>query len=127
MNLVTDALTPNDVASLRGIVTGLVRDADAGQSVTWYAASARAYNPSSGTVGYSGASATFTAFLGPAEADEAEGVKAGDVQLLVLVSDVAAPAVDDRFTVSSIPYVVTKVEPSPLPSVHTLVYARRVP
>lgn len=127
MNLVTDALHPFDLASIRSTVAGLLHDTDAGQTITWYTPGTRSYNPGSGAVSNGETSSTFTAFCGPAEVDESKGVKVGDVLVLVAMSDVAAPKVDTRFTVGGVAHVVYMVEPAPLSSTCSLVYARRVP
>lgn len=127
MNHVSDCLHPLDLASIRSTVAGLLHDTDAGQSIVWYAPGSRSYDPARGAVSNGETSSTFTAWTGPAKVDESKGVKAGDVLVLVAMSDVASPKVDTRFTVGGVAHVVYMVEPSPISSTSTLVYARRVP
>lgn len=127
MNLVTDMLHPYDLADIRSTVAGLLHDSDSGSTVTWYTPGARSYDPARGAVNNGETSTTFTAFCGPAEVDESKGVKAGDVLVLVPMSDVASPAIDTRFTVGGVAHVVYMVEPAPLSATCSLVYARRVP
>lgn len=127
MNLLgAGALTSMDVASMAADVLSMAHDTDGATSVTWYPKGApRTYDPARGTVTYSGTASTFYAWMGPATSAVGE-VEAGDVELLVATSDVAAPAVDDQLVADDVRMFVVRVTPAPWSS-HTLVLARRVP
>lgn len=127
MNTVVGMLSPLDVRDLRAVVRGLCADSDVGQSVMWYTPDARSYDPARGAVVNSETSSTFTAWVGPAEVDEDSGILAGDIEALILTTDVAAPMVNDRFSVGGVPHYVVKVVPSPISAMHAQVFARRVP
>lgn len=127
MNTVHDMLNPFDLTDMRSTVAGLLHDTVAGQSIIWYTPGTRSYDAARGSVSTGDTATTFTAFCGPAEMDESKGVKAGDVQILVAMSDVAQPLIDTRITIGTVPHIVYMVEPSPISSTCTLVYARRVP
>ena len=127
MNLLgAGALTPADVASMAADVGAIASDTDGATEVTWHPKGApRAYDAARGTVAYAGTPTTFYAWMGPADA-KASDVDAGDVELLIRTSDVAAPGVDDQLVAGGVRMFVVRVTPAPWSS-HTLVLARRVP
>ena len=119
-------LSALDLSDIVGKAAGAAAGGVLGSTIVWYPASSRVFNPAAGTVGYSGTAATFTALVGPADVDESKGIKAGDVAVLVPLSQVV-PAVDDRFTAGGVMHVVSSIAPMLTGSGLSLVIASRVP
>lgn len=119
-------LSAVEAVELRADVRRLVADPEVGQSVTLYPASSRSVDHASGLVTYSGAAVTFTAVCGPAEVDDASGIRTGDVQILVSAG-AASPAVGDQMQIGAGPVMVVKlIEPDPIGDMMTRVVVGRV-
>lgn len=117
-----------EVADLRGVVRELAADPNVGKPIQWWPSSSRVVDLASGAVTYSGAALSAVAIVGPAKVEPDNGVRTGDLEIVVPGGQ-TAPAVGDVVLVdAAAPYMVVRmVEPDPIGGMCTRIVVGHAP